>query len=266
MANQFGLAAGAFAAAAAIAVPATLSADEYSDAYQKQYVIDLGVGLKYKPKYPGADDYIFVPYPLAAVSRFYIPGIGTVGGGGSKSGFSLFPSFGFIGERDPSDAPILFGTKKVDWTVEAGLGVAYRYDWLRGFVAVRQGFNGHSGQVIDIGADIITQPTERIGFTFGPRVTWASDDYMSTYFGVTPGEAAGNPLLTPYSADAGFKTAGAIARVSYALTEKTTFHVQGGWERFIGDAEGSPIVKQGDEDQFWVGAGLSYRFEFNLFK
>lgn len=246
------------------AVSAPVFAQNDSYAYEKQYVLDLGAGVKYKPKYPGADDYIFAPMPLVSVDRFYIPGIGSVGGGKNKSGFSFFPSFDFTGERKPSDSAALATTKKIDWAIEAGLGVAYRYDWLRGFVAVRQGFNGHEGQVVDIGLDVTTQPTDRIGFVVGPRVTWASDDYMSTYFGVTAAEA--NPALPAYNASAGFKTASVEAEATYAITEKTTFHLRGGWERFIGDAEDSPIVMDGDENQFWIGAGLSYKFAFDLFR
>ena len=53
---------------------------------------------------------------------------------------------------------------------------------------------------------------------------------------------------------------------NYALTQKTTLHLRAGWDRFVGDAENSPIVQQGDENSFTIGAGLSYRFDFNVFR
>ena len=36
---------------------------------QKQYVIHLGIGAQYQPKYPGADSYILTPLPIVAVDR-----------------------------------------------------------------------------------------------------------------------------------------------------------------------------------------------------
>ena len=114
-------------AIAVMAISAPVFAEDYSDSSYKQYVLDLGAGVKYKPKYPGADEYIFSPFPLVAVSRFYVPGIGEFGDGGKpKSGFSLFPSFDFNGERKASNSSDLAGTKTIDWALELGAGAAYR--------------------------------------------------------------------------------------------------------------------------------------------
>jgi outer membrane scaffolding protein for murein synthesis (MipA/OmpV family) len=88
---------------------------------------------------------------------------------------------------------------------------------------------------------------------------------MSTYFGVTPAEsAASGGMLAPYSPGAGFQSVGVLARVEYDLTERTTFHARAGWQRLIGDAADSPIVSAAD--QFTVGAGLSHKFAFDLFR
>jgi outer membrane scaffolding protein for murein synthesis (MipA/OmpV family) len=258
----------AAAVAVAVAAPVVAAADPLVMAADPadgdwEYVVHLGGGVKYKPKYPGADDYIFVPYPLAAASRFYVPGLGQYGG--KTSGLTLFPSFDYHGKREASDSPSLTGTDTVDWALEAGAGVAYRYDWLRGFIQARQGFNGHHGQVVDFGLDIITEPMDRLTLVVGPRATWASEDFMSTYFGVTPAEAAASGgALTAYSAGAGFESAGVTARVSYGITDRTTVHLQGEWERLIGDAADSPIV--GDDNQFSIGIGLTRKFSFDLFK
>lgn len=255
------LAVAAVAPVVAAADPLIMAPDPTDDAYE--YVVHLGGGAKYKPKYPGADDYIFVPYPLIAVSRFDIPGVGQFGG--KTSGLSIYPSFDYNGKREASDSSSLAGTNTVDWSIEVGAGIAYRYDWLRGFVQARQSFNGNNGQVVDFGFDIITRPADRFTFVFGPRATWASDDYMSTYFGVTAAEAAspGGPTAA-YNASSGFESVGATARVSYALTERTFVHVQGEWERLVDDAANSPITS--DENQFSIGIGLTRKFSFNLFK
>jgi outer membrane protein len=251
--------------------PAALAQDASSNdgsLSAKQYVIDLGVGAMYKPKYPGADAYQVYPFPLIRFSRFYIPILDTsIDGDAPKSGFSIYPSFDFNGKRNSSDSAELKGTRDVDWALELGLGVSYQYDWMRGFVELRQGINGHTGQVADFGIDMITNPTERLGIVFGPRLSWGSSDYMDTYFGVTAAEAAVNgSVLSPYDAGSGFKSFGMVARANYGLTDNTTLHLQAGWDRLIGDAADSPIAKVGSENQLSIGAGISYKFAFDIFE
>jgi outer membrane scaffolding protein for murein synthesis (MipA/OmpV family) len=238
-------------------------ADETTD---KQYVLDLGVGVMAQPRYPGSDETIFVPYPLIAVGKFFVPGYGDVGGGNEIRRLSVYPSFNFIGKRDAGDSNELEGMKDVDWSLEAGLGVAYRYDWLRGFVEVRQGFNGYSGQVAEFGFDVIGNPTEKMEVMVGPRAGWGSDDYMQTYFGITAKEAAKSPNFDrAYDASAGFSTVGVAANASYDLSDKLTLRVRGGWDRLIGDAGNSPLVKEGSANQFYGGVGLTHEFSFDLF-
>ena len=232
-----------------------------------QFQIELGAGAIVKPKYPGADSFLVSPFPIFGVGRFYVPGLGQVVDGNKvKRGFFVFPSFDINGERKASDSSDLTGTDTVDWAVEVGLGAGYRYDWIRGFVEVRQGFNGHEGQVASFALDFITNPMDRLELIFGPRATWASNDYMDTYFGVTPSEAmAPGSSLSPFNASAGFKTVGVVGRTRYELTDEVALHLRGGWERFIGDAADSPITKAGNVNQFSFGAGLSYRFAFDVF-
>ncbi|MDD7909356.1 MipA/OmpV family protein [Pseudovibrio exalbescens] len=223
----------------------------------KQYVVDIGVAGVITPKYDGADDYVVYPLPLFAFSRFYLPGFGQVKDGGTQSLF-FYPSFGFVGEREPSDDARLAGTKKVDWAGEIGFGGGFRYDAFRMFAEVRHGFNGHTGIVGRAGIDYITKPMDKLTLAIGPRVDFADSDYMETYF-----STASSAVVGAYSADGGFKSVGAIARVSYEATEDVSLHLQGGWDRLIGDAADSPISL--DDDQFTVAIGATYRYDFNIF-
>ena len=229
-------------------------------------LLDLGVGLMAQPRYPGSDETIFVPYPLIAVSKFFVPGYGSIDGDKDTRGLTVYPSFNFIGKRESSDSNELEGLDDVDWSLEAGLGVSYRYDWIRGFVEVRQGFNGYSGQVAQFGIDLIGNPTEDLEVRVGPRAGWGSQNYMQTYFGISAQEAADSPLYDKsYKADAGFNTVGLAGSASYKLTDSWKLHALAGWDRMIGDAGNSPIVEEGSEDQFYGGAGLTYRFAFDIF-
>ena len=164
--SRIALAAFAFLAAA---IPAA-SAEEGSD---DQYVIDAGIGIMAKPRYPGSDEMIAVPFPIISVGKFFVPGIGSViDADAPLRRLSIYPSFNFNGRRESSDSNELKGMKDVDWALEAGLGLAYRHDWIRGFVEIRQGFNGYSGQVADFGIDVIANPTEDLQLMIGPLSVW----------------------------------------------------------------------------------------------
>ena len=228
-----------------------------------QYVLSLGVGGMAKPTYPGADSYIFVPYPIVEVGRFYLPVLGQ--SEAKKQGFFFYPSFSLNGERKPSDDPSLKGTKKIPTVLEAGAGVGYRTDWLRGFVAVRQAFNGVDGQVGDLGLDFMMPVAPRVTLALGPRASLASKNYMETYFGVTGKEASKGPLAK-YRPDGGFESVGVAAKLTYAITDRTDLELKAGWNRLVGQAADSPIVKAGSEDQWMVGIGISHQFAFNLFR
>lgn len=242
---------------------APAAAEEVKD---YQYVLDLGGGVMAQPRYPGSDETIFVPYPLIAVSKFFVPGYGQIDENTSTRRLTFYPSFNFIGKRDASKSNELKGMKDVDWALEAGLGISYRYDWIRGFAEIRQGFNGYSGQVAQFGIDLIGNPTEELELRFGPRAGWGSENYMETYFGITSKEAARSPLYNDaYKADAGFNTVGLAGSATYDLTERWKLHGLAGWDRLVGDAGDSPLVKAGSENQFYGGAGLTYRFGFDLF-
>lgn len=221
-----------------------------------------------KPNIPVPETTCFLPVPIINLERLYVPGFGQVMDGSVKTrGIGIYPSFSFNGERKASDSVALTGTQTIDWAAEIGFGVNYRYDWLMGFAEVRQGFGGHDGQVATLGLDLISQPTDRLELVWGPRVDWGSGDYMETYFGVTPAEAAASGgRLSAYSPSAGVTSVGVAVEANYAYTEKSTLHLNAGWDRFVGDAADSPIVNGGSENQFSIGAGVSYRFDFDLFQ
>jgi MipA family protein len=232
----------------------------------RQFVIDLGIGAIAKPKYEAADSYLVYPFPIVSVGKFYLPGLGQVVDGRRKSGVFFYPSFSFIGERKASDSTDLTGTKTVDWAVELGLGGGLRGEHWRAFAELRQGFNGHTGQVGQLGLDGIIYPAAKWEVSFGPRADFASEDYMDTYFGVSASEAGNSGgRLTAYSPSAGFKSVGLSGRASYDWNDDVRLHLQGGYDRLIGDAADSPIASGGSKDQFSLGVGLSYRFAFDLF-
>lgn len=233
---------------------------------KRQYEIELGIGAMVAPRFSSSESYLVSPVPILSVGRFYLPGLGQVVDGRRKSGVFFFPSFGFVGERSSDDARDLTGTKDVDWALELGFGAGYRAEHFRVFGELRQGINGHTGQVGQLGLDGIIYPSERLEISVGPRAGFATDEYVDTYFGVTASEAAASGgRLSAYDPSGGFTSVGVAGRMSYDWTDRTRLHLMGGYDRLVGDAADSPITAQGSKNQFRIGAGVSYKFSFDLF-
>ncbi|WP_420392885.1 MipA/OmpV family protein [Acuticoccus sp.] len=235
-----------------VAVP---EAVEYRD-----IVIDLGLGAAVGPEFPSAKDYIVTPWPIARLRFLRLPVFGEVVTG-QEQRFTLYPSFDFIGERDEDDADYLDGVGDTDFAVELGAGAAVRFGFMRAFAEVRYGVTGHDGFVGEAGLDFVYDAHDRFEFRVGPRVSAATDDYMDIYFSV-PERAT---QLDEFDADGGFKDVGIEAQAIYALTERWRLHGQAEYTHFVGDALDSPIVEEGNDDEFTVRLGLTYRFGLDLY-
>lgn len=225
-------------------------------------VFELGVGGLYSPRFEGSDNYIFAPYPIIKLHYLRIPGLYETDRKVSTIYFR--PAFRFLGERNAGDDPIVRGLKPVDWALEIGAAVGYRTDYFDAYLEVRRGFNGHEGWIVDLGVDGIVHPTEDLTVKLGPRLSFADNEYMDTYFGVTPvgSVRSGYPVYNP---SGGIKSIGLAGQAEYGLTPETTLYLRATYDRLIGDAGDSPIVKAGEENMFGLGIGVSYKFGLDLY-
>lgn len=268
---------GLVALAASVAAAPAIAAD-YGDQsqYDAQFAdptpvdtgvdlsIRIGIGGVYKPDYEGSDDYELSPWPIVSLEYLKLPGLNEIGG--RKVGFSIGPSFNFIGSRDQDQDPALIGIGDVDSAVEVGLKGTYEVNNWGAYAAIRRGFGGHEGVVGEIAAYGIWRPNERFVLRAGPDLSFASADYFDTYFSVTPSQAAASGLPA-YNAGSGLKAAGLQAVAVYSWTEKVDLHFRAGYERLLDGAADSPIVTvAGSENQFSVGMGISYRVDLDLFR
>jgi outer membrane protein len=129
---------------------------------------------------------------------------------------------------------------------------------------LRRGFGGHEGLVGETGIDVVAPLRPDLTLSAGPRLTFAGEDYMDTYFGVTPAQAARSGLPA-YQADAGLKSVGVEGKLRYEFATDWAVTAKGGYFRLVGDAADSPIVELGDRNQFSAGLALSRRFSLDLF-
>ena len=227
-------------------------------------VLEIGAGGAMRPAYEGAKGYEFNPTGFFTLHYLWLPGVGDVKKERADEGFSIGPSFRYVYKRDSDDQPELRGLSNIDAAYELGGRIAYQWSLFRPWVAVRYGFGGHSGIVAETGLDLRFRPSAVTEFAIGPRASFATSEYMRTYFGVTPAEAARSGL-SAYNPRGGIKGAGLEVSGRYELTEQWALVGLAYYERLIGDAAASPIVKVGNENQITAKLGLSYKFGLKLF-
>lgn len=227
----------------------------------RQIVFDIGGGVTFSSKWPSSKIYEPGALPLFALQYLRLPYVGEVRSQKKKT-FLFYPAFNYVQERSSSDAAYLAGIPDRDFALELGPGAAVQVGAFRGWANVRYGFTGHNGFVGDFGVQYAANPIDRLNFAIGPRVGFATANYMDTYFGV-PASATALPAYDP---SGGFKDVGFTLDASYRLTERVRIVGRGGYRHFVGDALDSPITKAGNDQEFSIGLGLTYRFGFNFFK
>lgn len=89
--------------------------------------------------------------------------------------------------------------------------------------------------------------------------TYASSDYMNTYFGVTSIDSK-NSGLPAYTADASLRDISLNANVTLLTSPKWGAFLRLSATQLMGDAKDSPIVLNGNDIQFFYGLGVFYRF------
>jgi len=231
------------------------------------YTITVGAGAQTYPKYPGADSYGINPLPIFGFRREGTPmpfeapddGIG-LGFLGRDSAFNFGPAIRLQNKREQDDVGAPVGD--VGFTVEVGGFVEiFPSDNFRIRAELRQGLGGHEGLTGDIGADLVVRDADSTIFSIGPRARWADNDYHDAYFGVPVAIPASG--LAAFDPGSGFYAIGAVAGITHKLGRNWGLQGYVGYDRLIGDAADSPIVRGfGSRDQFSGGLGLF--FEFNI--
>jgi outer membrane protein len=231
----------------------------------RDFRVRVGAGAQLRPLYPGADtDKIGPLFSLSFAHgtdpfKFKGPddssGIDLVG----ARTFSFGPVANLVGSRKDSDVGAPVG--RVPPTVEVGVFLGYRPtpSW-RLRAEVLKGIGGHEGVRAQLGVDRIWRDGDRYVFSIGPRLLIADSQYQRAYFGVTPSAAlaTGLPAYTPRG---GIYGVAATSGVSFQMGPRWGLFGYARYERLVGDAANSPVVRRfGSRDQLSGGLGLSYTF------
>ena len=238
----------------------------------------LGAGAVLAPDYEGSDDY--EPYPSLRLRAAWGDGYFVDLGGSTLRAlqlrgnfipggrFQAGPLLNFRQERDDVDDDEVDDLDDVDNAFELGgfLGYVHRFQGARG-MALGANFqfaadvsDAHNGWLFQPGIDFALPLGE--SFTLSARgfSTYATEKYMSTYFGIDNKNAAFSGL-DRFDADAGFKDVGLGLGLNYRISDSWGLNLQGGYTRLIGDAEDSPVTDdEGTANQFFGGVGFTFSF------
>lgn len=220
-------------------------------------IVTVGGGLKTEPGWDGSKSYLVSPFPIVGLRFLRSP---LSGEPTSDTGFGIAPSFRFSSKRSFAPTSPLAGLPDVATSFEAGLTVDYTDRNWRAFVTARQGFGGHHGQVFELGVDGILHPTAALTLEAGPRISFATADYMRTYYGVSAASSLATGIAA-YDPGAGYRGAGLAARATYDIDRNWFVRGDASWTRLSDKVADSPIMRaEGARNQFSVGLGVGYRF------
>lgn len=228
-----------------------------------------GIGLV-KPKYEGSDAYEIVGAPLiypvfssTSDNTFTINGVDDIRWRIlNNQGFEAGVLGGYAFGRDQDDGLLLSGLGDVDGGFVAGAFVGYRIGTALFDVSYHHIVSGDTGGFFRLGVSNKFQMSRQFSAKVRVGTTYANDDYMADYFGITAAQSASSAAgLAAFNTDAGFKDVHVHLGVTYDVTERWSLLGGIGYKRLIGDAADSPIVES--EDQFSATFGLTYRFSTN---
>ena len=229
--------------------------------------IAMGLGAAAVPDYEGSDDMEGAPLLYLDVQWDNYMSV-NVFGNKMKANLLPHPVFKagliaeYIAERDDDvdnsqvgllpevDSSIMFG----------GFAGFEKNNWDASLEAMTDASDSNDGSMVRANLGYAYAINNDLKTRFGVFSTWADDDYMQSYFGVS---AAGSNAsgLREYEAESGIKDAGLNLTVNY--TPWQNWGVMGlvTLKKMLGDAEDSPVVDDvGSDTQAVVGIIVTYRF------
>ncbi len=242
----------------------------------------VGLGGSVQPDYEGSEDYEGAPALFG--NWTFDNGMFVDLGGTPEAGMAarlkanLIPSrwserwqAGLVAQyrqgRKGVDEDRVDDLKNIEHTGEAGAFVSFLMDrWEFTLAAAGDLGDVHNGVVADLEITYEWPMSNTWTFTFGANTSYASGNYMDTYFGVSREDAErsrrkNSKPLDEYGTDGGFKDVGLSASAHYTPWKRWGILAAANYFRLVGDADDdSPIVDVGSENQFHGTLAVTYRF------
>jgi len=256
------------AQAPSVAAPDTTT--EPGTVRQGNFRVSLGAGFAVRPDYAGSRSMVAMPLPLVDVRWRDTLFLSTAGGLPSiganlinANGWRAGPVLRLRFPREQKTNAVLRGMGDIGWAPEIGAFVEYRVGLVRLGAEVRHGTGGHDGLVGEVRADAVLRPINGMVLSFGPRLNLGNDSFTRRYFGVDTQQAA-RTGYAPYRPGGGLTSAGVGVFASYALTSNWSVAAIVEFNRLLGGAADSPLVRGGRGNPNQVFGALSLTYSFGL--
>lgn len=253
-------------------LPVPLAAEEDSEDDGPRFEARVAGGPTLVPEFEGASRYELAPYFEAQVyyGRYHL----ALNGPRARVNvvthkhINAGPIISYQRGRDDVDTAQVDRLDRIKAAVELGGFIEYanRHDddplaveRLR--LMVRQDVTGrHSGALVSLRGVIQRDIWLGTVLALTAGATWASHDYMETYFGVSEPEAVRSGLAA-FDANSGLKNVGGGVSINQFLSRHWSVGARFHYNRLTGDAADSPIVDDaGSANQFFGALVLGYRF------
>lgn len=149
----------------------------------------------------------------------------------------------------------LAGMGNVQSSTEAGAGIGYGPL----MVVARQSLSerGAQGAQVDMSVDVPWSLSDRLGLRFALGATWANQDTMQTYFGVTAAQAQATSFSV-YTPRSGCRRVDASVGAEYAMAPSWKLQANLAFSQLGDDAAASPLVGRRNG----ASAALAVAYEF----
>jgi MipA family protein len=224
----------------------------------------LGLGFAAVPDYEGSSDYRAVPVPYIhwqGENRYFdLTGLTAKANLLNSSVIEFGPRLRVRPAREDVKNNRVDRLQSTDTAVELGGFVGLNLGPWNAEVWVTQDVaDAYDGQLAGFDGGYTWPVDQDWTLGVGASTTYASGKYMETYFGVDAANAQRSGLRE-YDAGRGFKDVGANLNATYNGWEHWQLSGLLSYKRLVGDAEDSPITKEGSANQFVGGVILIYRF------
>ena len=227
--------------------------------------IMLGGLTTVRPKYIGSDQYKVNGYPLIDIKYKNISFLNYQEGLGINllyaPSFRVGIAFNYYGSRDADDSDQLHGLSDIDAGVNIGVFGNVSFGKIYAKLKVRQDISSnHDGLIISGRLGYKTSLTEKLRVNVNTGISFANEDYMNTYFGISNIQSSASGL-SQFNAGSSIKDFEGGLNFIYPVYKNWTALAFTKYVRLLNDAANSPLVKiVGSKNQIKICFGVAYRF------
>jgi len=232
---------------------------------QGDWSIMLGGLTTVRPKYMGSDQYKVNGFPLIEIKYKNTSFLNFQEGLGVNllyaPNFRVGIAFNYYGSRDEDDSDHLQGLSDIDAGVNVGAFGNVSFGKYYAKLKIRQDISSnHDGLIILGRLGYKTSLTEKLRVNINIGTTFANEDYMNTYFGISNTQSSASGL-SQFNAGNSIKDFEGGLNFIYPVYKNWTALAFTKYVRLLNDAANSPLVKNvGSKNQLKLSLGLAYRF------